>query len=125
MDSLNHLLLTRETVISAVNCIVAACRPRMILVFGSRARGNARADSDLDLLVVLQSECSDVTGLRWQLRSLLKELPVAKDILVSGPEHFAFWSRHHNSVYRTAVEEGLPLWKDGCLNEAVAARVCR
>lgn len=97
----------------------------MIYVFGSRARGEARPDSDLDLLVVLRSAVPNVVDLRCQLRSLLKDLPVAKDILVSEPAHFAFWSRHHNSVYRTAVEEGIPLWEDTRLDRAAAARVCR
>ena len=124
MNRVDHPSLTPEDVASAVDLIVAACQPRLILVFGSRARGNARPDSDLDLLVVLQSEVHDVVGLRCQLRSLLRKLPIAKDILVSGPEHFAFWSRHHNSVYRTAVEEGLLLWEEARLDKAVAARIC-
>lgn len=33
--------------------LVASLRPRMIWLFGSRARGDARHDSDFDLLVVL------------------------------------------------------------------------
>jgi hypothetical protein len=33
--------------------LVAALRPRMVWLFGSRARGDARPDSDFDVLVVL------------------------------------------------------------------------
>jgi len=32
--------------------IVAAVRPERIILFGSHARGEARADSDIDVLVV-------------------------------------------------------------------------
>ena len=94
-------------------------------MFGSRARGDARPDSDLDLLILLSSAVPDLTGLRCHLRSLLRGLPVAKDILASEPDHFAFWGRHRNSVYRTAVKEGFPLWQNGCLDEAAIARFCR
>jgi predicted nucleotidyltransferase len=36
----------------AVRRLVAALRPRVIILFGSRARGAHRPDSDYDLLVV-------------------------------------------------------------------------
>ncbi len=121
MDRVGERVLTPAILTSAVERIVAACQPRAVFVFGSRARGDARQDSDLDLLVLLSSAVPDLFG----LRSLLKGLPVAKDILASEPEHFAFWGRHRNSVYRTAVEEGFPLWENGRLNEAAIARVCR
>lgn len=125
MTRVDHALLTPEVVVSAVNRIVAACQPRMILVFGSRARGDARPDSDLDLLVVLAAAAPDLVGLRWHLQWILKDLPIAKDVLVSEPDHFAFWSHHHNSVYRTAAEEGFTLWESGRLDQAAVARVCR
>ena len=125
MSCVDHPVLTPAIVISAVERIVAACHPRVIYVFGSRARGEARLDSDLDLLVVLRSAVPDAAGLRCHLRSLLKDLPVAKDILVSEPAHFAFWSQHRNSVYRTAVQEGFPLWEETHLDRAVAAQICR
>jgi Nucleotidyltransferase domain len=35
--------------------LVSELRPRMIWLFGSRARGDARPDSDFDLLVVLRA----------------------------------------------------------------------
>ena len=125
MDCVDERALTPAILTAAVERIVAACQPRAVFVFGSRARGNARPDSDLDLLILLSSAVPDLVGLRCHLRSLLKKLPVAKDILASEPDHFAFWGRHRNSVYRTAVEEGFPLWENGRLDEAAVARVCR
>jgi uncharacterized protein len=40
----------------AVARLVASLRPEAIILFGSRARGTARADSDYDLLVVSKQE---------------------------------------------------------------------
>jgi uncharacterized protein len=42
-----------------VSRLVAALDPQMIWLFGSRARGDARPDSDFDLLVVAKNDGSD------------------------------------------------------------------
>ena len=36
--------------------LVAALLPRRIILFGSRARGTAKADSDYDLLIVAETD---------------------------------------------------------------------
>ena len=117
--------LTPAILISAIESIVSVCQPSRILVFGSRARGERRIDSDLDLLVLLSAPVDDIVPLRCRLRSLLANLPVAKDILVSDPEHFASWRLQLNSVYRSAAEEGVAIWHDGRVDRTVAEQVCR
>jgi predicted nucleotidyltransferase len=46
---------------------------RSVRVFGSRARGNSRADSDLDLLVTMEPGRSllDLVGIKQDLEDLL------------------------------------------------------
>jgi len=44
-----------------VSCLVRGLDPLAIYLFGSRARGDARPDSDFDLLVVLPDEAGDLT----------------------------------------------------------------
>lgn len=119
------LTLTTATVTVAIERIVAACQPRAILVFGSRARGQARPDSDLDLCVLLQTSASDCTVLRRRLRALLADLPFSKDILVSDPEDFAHWRTQLNSVYHDIATDGFHLWHDGRLDAAAIEEVCR
>ena len=46
----------KEALDSLVARLVAALDPQMIWLFGSRARGNARPDSDFDLLVVAKPD---------------------------------------------------------------------
>jgi hypothetical protein len=52
--------VTAAKVEAAVERIATAIRPVRILAFGSRARGDAGAESDLDLLVVLPKGRSEL-----------------------------------------------------------------
>ncbi len=121
----DDLALSPATVSTAVERIVAACQPQAIVAFGSRARGQARPDSDLDLLVLLHTPTADAGALRRRLRALLADLPLSKDILVSDLETYAGARTRLNSVYRDVAEENLPLWQDGRLDPAAVEAVCR
>jgi uncharacterized protein len=49
----------QEALDALVSRLVAALDPQMIWLFGSRARGDARPDSDFDLLVVAKADGAD------------------------------------------------------------------
>ena len=121
----DDLALNPAMVKVAVERIAAACQPQAIVAFGSRARGQARPDSDLDLFVLLHAPAADVGSLRRRLRALLADLPLSKDILVSDPETYARARTQLNSVYRDIAEQSLPLWHDGYLNPVAVEAVCR
>ena len=68
-----------------VNTILrVGSRPRIIL-FGSKANGTAQNDSDSYLLIA-QPEDGAVHSSRWKvldrIRSALRDIPVAKDLLL-------------------------------------------
>jgi predicted nucleotidyltransferase len=72
-----------------VKRIVKRFHPEQIILFGSHARGDARPDSDIDLLVVLAFEGS-ARDTRLAIREALHDIPVSVDILVTRPEDFAW-----------------------------------
>jgi predicted nucleotidyltransferase len=45
--------VTEELLARIRDVLVRECNPRLIVLFGSRARGGGRPDSDLDLLIVV------------------------------------------------------------------------
>ena len=88
-----------------VRDIVAAVQPLRVLLFGSRAREQARTESDIDLLVVMP----EGTDRRKVAGQLYREIPregTAMDVLVATP---SVLERHRDNpglIYRTILEEG-------------------
>ena len=88
-----------------VNQIVAEARPLRIILFGSRATGTARPDSDIDLLVVMPNG----TPRRQAMARIASRLPIIDvdvDLLVATPEVL---ERHRNNpglVYREILRTG-------------------
>ena len=90
--------------------ICNACDPERIVLFGSRARGDERAGSDFDILVVRRS--SEPRFRRSApLYTLLADLPVEVDVLVFTPEEVADWAGVPEAIVSTALREGKVLYE--------------
>ena len=92
--------------------IVRAFRPLKIVLFGSRARGEAHAQSDVDLLVVMPDAWA---GARKReaavgILGVLKDLPVYKDVVVTTPEEVARRGDLAGTTLRVALREGRVLY---------------
>ena len=89
-----------------VRRLVETFRPDRIYLFGSQARGDADADSDYDLLVVMPHLSEPVHRMAQRAHSVLWDLRVSADVLVWSRE--AFDARLHlkASLPATVVREG-------------------
>ena len=90
--------------------IVRDFHPLQIILFGSHARAEAHPHSDVDLLVVF-SECADKRKAAIEIRRVLKDMPVPKDIIVSTPEELERKRDWGSSVLRYAQHEGEILYE--------------
>ena len=96
-----------------VDTIVREVDPETIILFGSRARGDARPDSDIDLLVVehepFSRERSRIAEAN-RLYMALRNLPVSKDLLLYSRDELEQWKGSLNHVVGRAYREGRVLY---------------
>ena len=97
-----------------VQAIVDEVDPEQVILFGSRARGDAGADSDVDLIVVEsgpfgESRDRDVEEARlWRA---LASFHVPKDILIYSRDEVEYWRDSLNHVLARALREGSTLYE--------------
>jgi predicted nucleotidyltransferase len=89
-----------------VRQLVVAYHPDRIYLFGSRARGDAGADSDYDLLLVVPDDASGERSRGRMAYECLWQTGVAADVLVL--KRSAFETRLHlpASLPATVLREG-------------------
>jgi predicted nucleotidyltransferase len=76
-------LIDQDKIVEAVRTLVEAAHPERVILFGSYARGDARDDSDLDLLVI-EREVPDKAKEMVRLRRALRPLRIPVDVLVAS-----------------------------------------
>ena len=95
-----------------IETIVQGWDPLQIVLFGSRARGDHREDSDVDLLVVVDDSV-DWSETRWEIRNGLPSGLIPTDIVVTTP---IMWLKRANlvgAIERKALIDGRVLYVRG------------
>jgi predicted nucleotidyltransferase len=81
-----------------------------ILLFGSRARGEAAADSDMDLLVVLADTNPDIVrAIRYLAADVWLKYGIYLSTRVWSREHWQQLGDLQTQLYRNIRRDGLPL----------------
>jgi len=93
-----------------VDRLVKAIDPDRIVLFGSRARGDERGDSDLDLLVIKDSDDPPHRRVIPAYRALTG-IGVPKDILWRTPNEIRDWAGVENYIATRALREGRVLYE--------------
>jgi len=105
----NESPVEKKEIRQMVSRIVSRFDPERIILFGSHARGDARPDSDVDLLVVLPFSGSKQEK-QLEIRLALKGIRVPKDIVVTTPEDFRWRKEVPGTIERPAAREGKLLY---------------
>jgi len=105
---------TDELLSRIVDAIVREVDPEQVYLFGSRARGEATDDSDVDLLIVEREPFSPQRSRRAEmvrLWRLLAPFRTPKDILVFSSDEVKRWRDARNHVIAHAIREGTLLYE--------------
>ncbi len=88
----------------AVDRIATHFHPEKIILFGSRARGQAGVDSDADLLVVMSVDGSKRQQ-AVQIDLALEGIPIPIDLVVVTPEEVQKYRDAIGTIIHEAVRE--------------------
>jgi uncharacterized protein len=86
--------------------LTAAAPGARVILFGSRARGDQRPNSDLDLLVIKPDEVEKPRAESARLRRELRGLGVGLDLLVVSARHVEDWGHFEGSLLNEVLSEG-------------------
>ena len=101
---MNHRSLDDVTLDDIVRRVVDVAQPRKIILFGSAARGDLGPDSDVDLLVI--SDTEDTRELAARIHRGLRGVRVAVDATVVTPAHVQRYKDSLGLVIKPALREG-------------------
>ncbi|MBX7257209.1 MAG: nucleotidyltransferase domain-containing protein [Candidatus Hydrogenedentes bacterium] len=106
--------VTDDVLREMTQAIVDAVHPEKVILFGSHARGDVRADSDVDLAII-ETEEFDEKRNRWEelrrIRRALDRFFVPKDILLFSRSEEQKNMRLRSHILTTARREGLILYE--------------
>ena len=108
------VVATEDMIAEMVKAIVDEVDPVQIILFGSQAKGNAKPDSDVDLLVVEEQPFGPQRS-RYQeikrIRRSLSSYRVPKDILVYSQNEVDTWRNSINHIIARSLREGRVIYE--------------
>ncbi len=102
-----------ETARAVVEATISAVDPEQVILFGSRARGDAGADSDLDLMVIMHNPFTAEHSRQDQLRRVRRALHgirIPVDILLYSRDEIDTWRESPNHVIGRSLREGVSVY---------------
>ena len=94
----------------AVDRIIKRFNPEKIILFGSYAYGKPTMDSDIDLMIVMDTD-EKPHKRAVLIRKALKDIGIPKDIIVKTPQEFERFKDIVGTVIYPAAHKGKLLYE--------------
>lgn len=94
-----------------IKCVLKVIVPDTIILFGSQARGNARPDSDYDILVIKSGiSKKEERPITHKIYRSLIDSDACVDVIVKSPESIETSRKLFVSVVKEALKEGIVIY---------------
>jgi predicted nucleotidyltransferase len=103
----------RAQLAAVVAHIAETFRPERIVLFGSRAYGTPTYDSDVDLMVVMETPLRNPEQAHAIHRTLVKNPSFALDLLVRRPDQIALGLAEGDFFIEDVINQGATLYEAG------------
>lgn len=106
-------VVTEDVICKMVDVIVREAQPVQVYLFGSRARGEGREDSDVDILVVEREDFGPQRSRLQEINRISRALSpfrIPTDILLYSAGEDAKWKNSLNHVVGRCEREGKLLY---------------
>lgn len=103
-------MVTDQDIRALADKIVAEFHPEKIILFGSRAYGTPREDSDVDLLVVMPFEGSP-TRRQAEIRARVHPKTFGLDLILRSPHEVAWRYEGGDPIICEAIDRGIVLYE--------------
>jgi predicted nucleotidyltransferase len=103
-------MINMNEIEKAAKIIGETSKAEQVILFGSHARGDAGAHSDVDFLVIAESELPRHKRC-VELHKIFKPYPFPMDILVYTPDELEKSKRSDLSFVSTVLREGKTLYE--------------
>ena len=106
---LQNLIKTDKNILQIYSRLKTAFNPTQMFLFGSRAMGTNREDSDYDIAVVVAHTDKSRLQNMDVAREALFDLDISADVFVYGQQEFDEWKNELNSIPEAAYNLGVEL----------------
>jgi predicted nucleotidyltransferase len=103
-------MLSDKVIQQITSCVLKVSDPKKIIMFGSYAREQANAYSDLDLLVIEQG-IVDRGKEMIKIRNAIGDVGIGVDVLVYSEEYVNEWGHVRSTLIHQALKEGKILYE--------------
>lgn len=105
-------MITQEQINEITDRIVRSFKPQKIILFGSYANGKPTEESDLDLLIIKDSDFPSRLQNR-KVRKILSGLKIPVDAIVKTPEEFHTYRDIIGTIIYPANKFGKVIYESG------------
>ena len=103
-------MLNKKVLDQIIDRILQVTTPDKIILFGSQARGDAKEDSDYDILVI-NAGIENERNLAKKLYRNMLGINIGVDIIVKTPENAEKSKNRFVSVVKEAFNEGIIIYE--------------